>query len=60
MLIAPPFHSFNPIIRFLEEAAEDPEVLAIKQTLYRVSGNSPVVRALRRAAENGQAGHGRG
>ena len=54
VLIAPPFHSFNPIIRFLEEAAEDPEVLAIKQTLYRVSGNSPVVRALRRAAENGK------
>lgn len=54
VLIAPPFHSFRPIIRFLEEAAEDPEVLAIKQTLYRVSGNSPVVRALRRAAENGK------
>lgn len=54
VLVAPPFHSFSPIIRFLEEAAEDPDVLAIKQTLYRVSGNSPVVRALRRAAENGK------
>ncbi len=54
LLVAPPFHSFSPIIRFLEEAAEDPDVLAIKQTLYRVSGNSPVVRALRRAAENGK------
>lgn len=54
VLVAPPYHSFTPIIRFLEEAAEDPDVLAIKQTLYRVSGNSPVVRALRRAAENGK------
>lgn len=54
LLVAPPFHSFSPIVRFLEEAAEDPDVLAIKQTLYRVSGNSPVVRALRRAAENGK------
>ncbi len=54
ILIAPPFHSFNPIVRLLEEAAEDPGVLAIKQTLYRVSGNSPVVRALQRAAENGK------
>lgn len=54
LLVAPPFHSFAPIVRFLEEAAEDPDVLAIKQTLYRVSGNSPVVRALQRAAENGK------
>ena len=54
ILVAPPFHSFSPVIRLLEEAADDPDVLAIKQTLYRVSGNSPVVRALRRAAENGK------
>ncbi|MDR0932100.1 MAG: polyphosphate kinase 1 [Victivallales bacterium] len=54
VLIAPPYHSFAPIIRFLEEAADDPAVLAIKQTLYRVSGNSPVVKALQRAAENGK------
>ncbi len=54
LLVAPPYQSFAPIIRFLEEAAEDPDVLAIKQTLYRVSGNSPVVRALQRAAENGK------
>jgi polyphosphate kinase len=54
ILIAPPFHAFDPVVRLLEAAAEDPDVLAIKQTLYRVSGNSPVVRALRRAAENGK------
>lgn len=54
ILVAPPFHSFAPILRLLQEAADDPDVLAIKQTLYRVSGNSPVVRSLQRAAENGK------
>ncbi len=49
-----PYHAFEPVAELVAEAAEDPAVLAIKQTLYRTSGNSPVVRALTRAAENGK------
>ena len=49
-----PYESFAPIIDFVAEAAEDPHVLAIKQTLYRVSGNSPMIHALKKAAENGK------
>ena len=54
ILLAHPYQSFSPIIRMLEEAADDPEVLAIKQTLYRVSGNSPIIKALQKAAKNGK------
>ena len=54
VLLAVPFQKFDPVIRLLAAAADDPAVLAIKQTLYRVSGDSPVVAMLARAAANGK------
>lgn len=54
VLLQLPYHSFDPVVRFIQDAAADPQVLSIKITLYRTSGDSPIIKALEQAVRSGK------
>lgn len=54
ILLHVPYESYNPVIKFITDAAEDPNVISIKMTLYRTGNNSPIINALKKAAQNGK------
>ena len=54
VLLHVPYESYNPVVKFISDAADDPDVISIKMTLYRTGSNSPIISALKKAAQNGK------